>query len=212
MANNFVHVHERDPKDTAQDVLLLLYLLKKAGDNISGGDNFEARIKLMKLVFLAEKEMLDKGLKGFNFFFNVYKHGPSSKEVLQMLDDVKSSGLIDFDSVNNTFLLTSKGRGVISDFVDSGNVNKDFFENIDKVISKYGELRTDKLLETVYGMKIKPLYGNREIEIGKAVKEGSKARLLMKLDRNNTKKELDVPAEWIETVSVLMNPELSDLA
>ncbi len=207
----YTHTHKREINDTAEDILLFLYLLKRAGNNVSGNNAFEAQKKLMKLVFLAEKEMIDKQYKGFNFFFNVFKYGPSSMEVLRLADDLKERGLIEFDNANFTYTLASRGRSLINEFEkeEGRDNNKVFFEAIDKIISKYGSLTTQEIIEKVYAMKIVPLYGKKPIEIGKAVKDGKRDRLFMKLE--NARKEFSVSKDWVATVNILMNSSLADL-
>lgn len=205
--------HNRDTKDTAQDILLLLYLLDRAGNNISGENDLKAKIKLTKLVFLAEKEMVEKSYKGFNFFYNIYKMGPSSKELYRLLDDLKSRALIDFDESNHTYTLTADGRTTIRDFysAEDGN-NKDFFLVIDKVLDKYADLGVDKILQNVYSMDFKPMHSSETINIGEEVekaKGGPGRRLLMKQSGGQVQKELSVPENWIETINILMNPLFS---
>lgn len=208
----FFKSHDRNPKDTAQDILLLLYLLGQAGNDISGDDDFKAKIKLTKLIFLAEKEMVEKKFKGFNFFYNIYKRGPSSMELYTLLDDLKNRKLVEFDRPNHTYTLTPDGRTTIKDFASLDGNNREFFEIIDAVLDKYGKLNVDRILQDVYSMDIKPMYSSKTINIGQEVekaKGGPGKRLLMKQDESEIEKELEVPENWIETINVLMNPLFS---
>ncbi len=50
-------------------------LIDRAGNNIFGNNTLDAKIKLMKLAFLAEKEIIEKKYKGFNFFLISIKEG-----------------------------------------------------------------------------------------------------------------------------------------
>lgn len=204
----FPHNHSRDNRDTSEDILLLLYLINKANNDISGEDILKAKIKLMKLVFLSELAMIDKKLKGFNFFFNLYTHGPSSKELLKLLDDLENRGLVDFNKSDFIFHISEKGKITVEDFISKEN--EDFFKIIDDTLKEYGKLTSDKIVETVYKMDIKPMYSEETINIGKAVKESPKKRLLMRLDKDEAKKELSVSDSWIETINFLMNPAFAD--
>ena len=206
----FSRKHERNDKDTTEDVLLLLYLLKKQGGKISDKSIFDAQIKLMKLVFLSEYQMAHSGIKGFNFFFNVFKHGPSSKEVLNLVDHLINRGLI--DKKDKEFSLSESGNITINDFVKFSKENKFVFDVIDENTTKYGKPCTEKLIEIVYSMNIKPLYSDTIININDEVRNTNGnpgKRLLMKLDEEHTKQELDVSDEWVETVKILLNPAFS---
>jgi len=201
--------HTREPKDTAQDTLLLLFLLQQGGDKICGKNSFDAKIKLMKLVFLAEMEMVSKRLKGFNFFYNIYKHGPSSMELLQLVDDLEARKFINYDSENVIYSLTPKAKRVVSDFkAEVGPSSKEFFEVISKIIEENASLSTQDLLKKVYEMKFIP-NGEKEITIGEGVKRELRNRLLMKLDK--PEKELNMPNEWVVTLNMLMNNEFVGL-
>jgi len=204
---SFTNRHERVNEDTAQDVLLLLYLIDKAGNNIFGSNTLDAKIKLMKLAFLAEKEMIEKKYKGFNFFFNIYKRGPSSKELLQLLDDLCSQNLVELDKTNAVISISPKGRATIRDFVESTHgQNKDAFQIVDSIIDKFGKLSTEEIIKLVYAMEMTPMYGSGKINIGQAVKKDERKRLLMKLDKKEAKKDVFVSSNWIETINILMNP------
>lgn len=203
---SFARKHDRENKDTTQDILLLLYLFERAGNNISGINTINAKVKLMKLVFLAEKKMVDLKYKGFNFFFNIYKRGPSSKELLQLIDDLMKQKLIDFDSINYTYSLTPIGRSVIKDFTTFSENNRSIFNVIDSILNEYGNLSSDEVVKKVYAMKIQPMYSNKVLNIGEAVKNSERNRLLMKINKEDTEKELEVSSDWVETINVLMNP------
>jgi uncharacterized protein YwgA len=202
--------HDRELKDTAQDVFLLLYLIQQGGDNVSGKNRLDAQIKLMKLVFLAEKKMLDSKLKGFNFFYNIYKHGPSSMELLQLVDDLRSQKLIEFDVQNNIYSLTPKAKRLILDFKEENEpTNSEFFEIINLVVQEEAKLSTGDLVKKVYAMKMVPLYSKKEVKIGEEVSEDKRTRLLMKLQ--DPEKELTVSPEWVTTLNIVMHPEFVDL-
>ncbi len=201
----FPRTHNKENKDSVQDILLVLYLLNEAGERISGSSVLMAKIKLLKLVFLSEKEMVDGRLKGFNFFFNVYKHGPSSIELLNMIDHLSDQKLITYQE--RTFCITEKGKELISEFIFSVTDNTAFFNVIDNILTQYGDLSPEKIIEKVYAMEMKPMHSDEQINIGEAVKTSARKRLLMKLDSSEAAKELNVPDDWIETVNFSMNPE-----
>lgn len=205
----FPREHNKSNHDTVQDVLLLLYLMDKPAADLSGKTPLLAKIKLLKLVFLAEKEMVEKRLKGFNFFFNIYKRGPSSKELLRMIDDLRAQGLIAFDEAKRAFVVTEKGKELVQEFSASVQDNTQFYSVIDSIIEKFGALTPEQILDKVYSMEISPMYSTDKINIGQEVAKSSRRRLLMKLQPSEATKELSVPEEWVETVNYVMNPEFA---
>lgn len=174
----------------------------------------------MKLIFLSELRTFGAGEKGFNFFYNTFKKGPCSQEVLAILEDLTNAGLITNDYKENTIKITKAGQDVITEFLNDQKSNEkennDFiFQKIDEVIQKYGNLTTKALLEKVYSLDIKTPSG-KQINIGKAVEEFEKTEgkkkpcLLLKRSKYNRK--LKIPPEWAETFSVLCNPRFKNLA
>lgn len=213
-------LHKRNIEDGIEDTVCLLYLLKKIGGKIKGGSGFlDVQLKLMKLVFLAELQMSQKDKKGLNFFYNIYKKGPCSKEVFAIVDDLNTVGLIQSDYKDNCLFLTKKGESVIDSFMKEQNQktknnNNNIFKEIDEVISKYGKLEVDELIEKVYEMDITTPNG-KKINIGdtvgvfKETKEEKKPVLL--LNRRNYKNKLIISSEWMETFKILCDPKFEDI-
>jgi len=217
---DFQQQHKRDLVDSVEDTILLLYLLDKVGGKIIGEDDyFQAKIKLMKLVFLSELETFKAKEKGFNFFYNTYKRGPCSQEVLAILDDLEKVDLITSDYKENSIGLTNRGREIIHSFLEDQGLrvqsnNKHIIEKIDKVIEKYGNLTTEQLLKKVYAMEIE-LSSGKKVNVGEAVKNFEKSggkekpRFLMRVSK--FKRRFVVSPEWVETFNVLCNPKFKDI-
>lgn len=68
----------RKPQDISIDRTLLLYILHLAE---SKDFSMASDVKLQQLVFLAELQMLGKGLRGFHFDFIRYPYGAFSKDL-----------------------------------------------------------------------------------------------------------------------------------
>lgn len=205
---------KRNLKDSVEDTILLLYLLNEVQQKIAENSKFEAQLKLMKLVFLAELEMVEKEEKGFNFFFNVFKHGPCSNELFAIVDDLKEANLIDFDYDKNSFILTGHGKKILLDFLGSQTSkhkikNQSFFKKIDSIVDKYSNLTAQQLKNEVYAMTIKTPFMKKEVQIGEAVDNSSKQRLLMRLPK--CKKAFYVSPDWVETFGIVCNPDFKDL-
>ena len=192
-----------------------IYWIRR-GNAVTDKDPFQAKIKLMKLVYLAEKAMAEMGFKGFNFFFNVYKHGPSSKELLKTLDDLQKKRLIHLDDKSSSIVLTDRGRLTIRDFIETSGTEKTrkSFRVVDDVVGKYAGMTTQQILDSVYAMDVTPMYFRIEkVNIGNAVKNGLRTRLLMRLGESDTKKKLEVSPDWVgKTLNVIMNPAFRVMA
>jgi uncharacterized protein YwgA len=219
MLNRNLPSHTRILKDSVQDTILLLYLLRESHGSIKEQNLFDAKIRLMKLVFLAEKEMVERRLKGFNFFFNIYKHGPSSWEILCLLDDLSAAGLIKLE--DKEIRLTSFGEKLVGDFVDSQRPeqrknNTKFLSTVKNVVERNRDLNLKELLDKTYKIKMTPFGTKRSVEIGRAVEQFRKApgkpkpRLLMRLPKKHVASELEVSEDWVQTFAVVCNPDFED--
>lgn len=206
---------KRDLKDSAQDTILFLYFLNKIKGKIAEKTLFDAQLKLMKLIFLIELKMVNDKEKGFNFLCYNHHKGPYSNDLFALVDDIKEAKLMGFDHAKNSFFLTKRGEKIINDFIKDQTIqiknnNKNFFKNINDIVTKYGNLSAGELKEKVYQMEIKTPSMTKKMKIGETAGEGKpKTRILMRL--SNYKKEFFVSPEWIDTIKFFCTPELEDI-
>jgi uncharacterized protein YwgA len=211
--------HTRDISDSVEDSVLLLYLLSRAGKIVGKDEYYDAKVKLMKLIFLSEIDTFKNNEKGFNFFYNTYKKGPCSQEVLAILDDLQKVDLINIDYKDNSISITKKGEQTISYFLtdqdpNTKKNNKYFFDKIDRIIKEYGKIDTDKLIKIVYSLDIETTSG-KKVNVGKTIEDFEKTEGKRKpcflIRRSRYVKKFVVSREWIETFNVLCNPEFKNL-
>ena len=213
---------KRNTADLVADTILLLYLINKIwpkGKKPIDKTSFEAKVRIMKTVFLSEYFMVKERMKGFNFFFNIYHYGPSSLNVLDLLDDLLDSELIEENRKENEFGYRIKEKAsknlnfYIKDFTPQ-KIDK-FLKIIDGVVKKYGHLEYKNLIEKIYSLNVIPYKSKRgtlniKSEVAKHNQEPKyKPKLLEKMDKKDYDKELPLDRGWKETFLVLTSPNLN---
>lgn len=213
---------KRNMNDIVTDSVLLLYLIQTttSKEGVCDKSLFEAKVRLMKLTFLAEYFMITKQKKGFNFFYNIYNYGPSSLDLLDLLDDLQDAGLIiqqkEKDGVR--FSLSQIAKSTLTEYLEEeGEMNNIYFKLIDGIVDKYGALSYKELLDKVYSMNVQPYRSRRgELNIRKEVEKHSassahKPRLLTKMITGDYDKEFNLSEGWKETFIVLSSPSLNKM-
>jgi len=138
--------------------LLPLILIEQLGD-ASGRGALIGRTRLVKLVFLAQKEapaaVVDLAGTAEPYAFWRHYYGPYSNRLLDDMHDLHRRGLIIEDSqaldawgvvVQWQYSLTPEGRRVLDPFRTSDAYRTLWRE----VVRRYGFLKTQRLLQYVY--------------------------------------------------------------
>jgi uncharacterized protein YwgA len=112
---------------------------------------FLSEIKLQKLVFLSERDMQNKGLEGFNFYFLRLHYGPYSFDLAKDKAQLITSGFIE----EKTLKPTKDAIYLMEDFSTVIDRNGEVISNIDSVNCSYAPLELDFLLNKVHGMSWK---------------------------------------------------------
>lgn len=209
---------ERQPGDSARDAALVLLLLARAGGRVSAGSNsFWAKVRLTKLVFDAELRMTASRLRGFGFFFGAFQHGPSSGELLALIDDLVEAGIVVARA--GRIELTPAGSSIAKELLADARVwdhggNRAVLSAIDDTLKELGSLSLQELLNRVYAAKIE-LPGSKPISVSEAkdhfAKTGRARALLGVLDDRYYRNTFHLPADWERTFLILGNPELNPL-
>lgn len=149
-------------------LLLVLYLASKyTRERIVtlGRYVVPSRIRVMKLVFLLQKEsfrFVNRLTGGSLYVFEPYLHGPFSREVLLDLEELERGGFIEIHSepidaygmaVRYIYVLTSRGveeAEKMIEHVKSSTDLRDALEHIEALVKKYAPMSTDELLNYVY--------------------------------------------------------------
>lgn len=194
MGNFMASLTNKTPKEATTDLLLLLYIV----DRVSSVGKVEGQKKLLKLIFFSEHSMLLNRMKGLNYEFYKYSHGPFSKEVYQDRDILIENNIL---SDISGFIVEERGKEILEMCQPVFKENKEFIKNIDSIIKKYAKFPPWKLEKMAYdveinGIKIKDLPQYYTI--------------LTKLSERQSNMVFDIEEEYIETIEVVLNVENFD--
>lgn len=189
---------ESSIRERVTNVLCMLYLI----DHTNKFGAIENRLKLQKMVFLAQKQSVEKKLKSFGYNFFRWHKGPFSKNLSIDLDTMQDVGFISIR--HDKIELTSKGREFLKDSSGLLELNENFLIVIDSIIRKYGKIPPDELKEKVYDMQvavpqIHQLMAIRDIPPGKLI--------LFKTADKNAKCIFGMSSSWLATLELSFSKE-----
>lgn len=136
----------RTIREKAIDHLLTIYLI----NDVFSRKNLHLlpSTKLQKLVFLSEKQMIDKREKGFNFYFIKLVHGPFSQELENDLGKLVQDGFISDLGLKPMV----NAKLILEDFQDVIDRNQTFFKKINTVNDNFACMPLQQLLTIIYAM------------------------------------------------------------
>ncbi len=138
----------RKPKDITIDRTLLIYVL-----HLSESKEFSmvSDVKLQHLVFLAELQMLGKGLRGFHYDFMRYPYGVLSRDLdNDLLAMRKKEQLQNFDIVGSS----EKCIPLLESAITGVEVHEQIMEIIQTVIETYGGQDLGEIAKSVEDVEI----------------------------------------------------------
>ena len=142
----------RKPIEVTSDRALLMYTLhlNEAMENAGG---LMSDVKLQQLLFLAELQMLGKGLKGLHWEFVRFPYGAFSKDVDNDLLFLRRKERI------QNFDLTGDAEQVIElidKAVEGHEANEQTMEIIRTVVETYGPQDTSEIMSSVEAVELSP--------------------------------------------------------
>jgi len=139
----------RTQAEQVKDMLLSLYLVNRAAEC----RYLPAKKGVQKLHFLAQKEMRDKRIKGFNRKFFTYRFGPYSKTLQNDLNALQQLGFL-----THTHKLTQRGKALLARYqtILSQPGNSKVISIIDEVVAKFRDHGLRSLVQLVYELQIIP--------------------------------------------------------
>lgn len=189
---------ERTPDERLVDSALSLALLSHVQTEEGVGD----RLKVMKLVFLADYQLFQQRAKGFNLWFYRYKFGPFSREVEETWDTLKQSGHLEEEE---EFALTGEGRRLAQAFwqdVLNRPGNALFHRALTNIAKEYGDLSRDEIMHLVYRMEVCDIEGHQYRQVHDAPQGTVFTRLL---EDAEAKVVLLVDPGWLDTLSIVLD-------
>lgn len=120
----------------------------------SKGEPVKGNLRLQKLVFLLEKEIIEK--KGYMlsnelYEFRPYNYGPYSEDVLDDVELLKDLGLITTGTNEKEFYkITNKGIEVLNRLIEKNPNLKNIMSEIENLKKRWNNVPLKKLLQYVY--------------------------------------------------------------
>gem|GEM_PF-1110944 len=192
----------RDHKEKLVDLLLLSYLII---DAYSRGKAIREETRLQKLVFLAERMMLARKIKAFNYNFVRLIFGPYSDELRRDLALLLECGILR-DDPREGLVPTEKGLELVKLMNDVLHRHGEVIDIIHNVNEEYADIPLDRLLEYVYSLR-RPLKGPRmrirDVRI--------RTPLLKRITRERARLVFEIPGEAIRILEVYFDPDVEEI-
>lgn len=176
------------------DRLLSLYIIDKCQREYDVPSMSET--KMQKLVFLAEKKLIDKRCKGFNYRFIKLLYPTYSTELENDLNDLSSLRFLDgpFYSGNR------RTRMILDDFRHVFDQNKEIKCAIDDTLDAFASVPTEQLVRAVKRMFWKS---------GTIDELALRTPLLYPLRETMARCIFDIDDEDLEDLAICLSPKVS---
>lgn len=185
----------RTSEEKTADRLLTLYLVNKCYE--THNLRFLSETKLQKLVFLSEKELIDRRIKALNYRFVRLLHPTYSSELKSDLVNLIKLGYLR----EPWFGQTNRMKLILEDFSGVFMRNRSSLMVIDEVLSRYARIRTNILINLVYRIlwaRGKTIY---DLKLG--------TPLLYPLKYRNARKVFEITEDELEDLEICLNPKIS---
>jgi len=123
----------------------------------------EGTLKLQKLMFLLEKELIEKGkrLTSEHYSYVPYKYGPMSTDLYDEIEMLLQHGLIEVSGKNDkrkltTYKITERVRVLVENFLKDNKEAQTILKEIERLKKRFNKLSNFALLNYVYAKY--PLY------------------------------------------------------
>lgn len=171
------------------DRLLLLYAVKQANEY----GRMEGTFKLQKIPFAAQLKMNAERVKGFNYSFFRYTHGPLSKEIYEDGGALHSAGVI--TSLKGAIELTAPGENLFGTVQQLYAENKEITDYIEASARAYAPLSFGTLKRRIYALTVP--WGGDTWKVGE-IPECTD--ILTKLEANEAKIQFQIDDDWIDSL------------
>ena len=181
------------------DAALLLVLWSRASSEETGAGG---RLRLMKLAYFAARKMAEASICGLSLSFYRWKYGPMCNEVYEIWEQLRAAGMLEEEEVWD---VTADGLDLAESFyrdVLSEEANAPIKRVIDETCERW---RTDwsaqLLMQHTFGLAAK-IDGTgptiRDLPLGSEFESPP--------DLSSADVVLSVPNSWVETITLLLNP------
>lgn len=188
-------------RERITNLLLLLYLVEKAN---AAGD-VEDELKLQKLVFLAQKKLVERQLKAFSYNFFRWRKGPFSKNLRIDLLALVEAQFLRWRA--NKIELTDKAKGVLETCSELLDENEYFLRWVNDIILEYSHYSSEEIKDLVYSLKV-VVPRLRQIMTIKDIPP--RQLILFKTADKNARMIFDIDKSWLATLELTFDKEALD--
>ena len=189
--------YQRHDADLVNASLLLTLWERCAVDE----DELGSRTRLMKLAFLASRELSECSVFALNLEFHQWRHGPSSPGVLDAWRRLQRSGHMLEEEV---WEITDRGKRLAADFYSDVVCKEEYGPirtAIDELASTWATIDDDRALcASISGMQI----GNNET--GRIGEADQLSTLVAPPASGLPLIRLETESAWVETLALEFNP------
>lgn len=166
-------------------------------------------LKVQKCTFLVTLDQFHRNLKGFNLTFFRYRWGPYSKQLWELRDWLRDSGLLEERTRSQTetggdLALTEAGKSLAAELcaeVWSDDQNAEFVRTIENVARDFGNKDTKAVIDHVYEMEVQPLVGAKQ-----RIKDiANGVDITRVLDPAEAVAEIAIPESWLDTLAIALS-------
>ena len=183
-----------DSLDRLRNRLLMLYTVERA----SRRGPLTGKVKLLKLLYEAEEEMVRTRVRGLTYEFYRWQYGPLSDDALSDFEWLLSNGLVYYNQEPWEIGFSARGEEVLKECAPLLRENREILDFIDKVANRFLPHTGAQIREELYDRYIP---GDRrrvrEAEMGET--------LLRPIEPDRANRIICIDEEWEETLAVLMN-------
>ncbi len=179
------------------NILLLMYAIRK----VSQFGVMDGTVKLQKIIFLAQKELLARRLKGFSYNFFRWNHGPYSADLANDYGLLEGSGFAGGWPIR----LRKEGEQVLAACRELLESNRAITEVIERVAERYARLPSDDLKQAVYDITVTVPKVNARLKIGD-VRQGQ--LILFRPRDEATKGIFRLSPGWMATLETIFDSDM----
>lgn len=187
----------RTENERLRDLVFSLVLFNACQSESDIGD----RLKTTKLLFIATYLLFRQRIHGLSLSFFRYTHGPFTREVYEIWEELSWMGYMDSQAGSSGRLsLTPEGAKAadrLYGLLATTPSAQPFLSAVREISDAWASLDTSDTLSKVYAMSLKPIYGDKDVLI-RDMALGEK--LTGVLTRREVSSIIAVPQEAMEVV------------
>lgn len=117
----------------------------------------EGKTRFQKLMFLIQKKATEQGIDDLTFDYEIYLHGPFSRELSLTIDDLVRRDFLREDAEETpsgytkyVYTLTGKGKRFLKNAKNKRLLSPIIIKATREIVKRYGNLPLPKLVDKAY--------------------------------------------------------------